>query len=129
MKLRRNTLLPLRFDASGAMIPDHGISPSQVSELLPKLASIRDAIMGTELEMLAGKLPIPAEMEPLDVGFVTLPDRLLAEYESNRNGSELGRLFQRATHLHKIVDRVVVLGIGGSYMGAIAILDSCCQPY
>ena len=129
MKLRRNTLLPLRFDPSGAMIPDHGITPSQMSELLPKLGSIRDAMMTTELEMLAGKLPIPAEMEPLDIGFVTLPDRLLSEYEQNRQGSELGRLFKRATHLHKIVDRVVVLGIGGSYMGARAILESCCQPY
>jgi glucose-6-phosphate isomerase len=27
------------------------------------------------------------------------------------------------------VDRVVVLGIGGSYMGAKALMDACCQPY
>ena len=79
--------------------------------------------------MLAGNRPIPTEMSPLDTGFVTLPDRLLAEYEANRRESELGRLFKRATHLHKIVDRVVVLGIGGSYLGAKAILESCCQPY
>ncbi len=129
MKLRRNTMRPLRFDPTGAMLRNHGFNTEQMSELLPKLGGIRDAIMTTELEMLAGNLPIPAEMEPLDAGFVTMPDRLLSEYEADRQGSELGKLFKRATYLHKIVDRVVVLGIGGSYMGARAILESCCQPY
>lgn len=129
MKLRRNTLRPLRFDPTGAMLPNYGFNTEQMSELLPKLGGIRDAMMTTELEMLAGNLRIPAEMEPLDAGFVTMPDRLLAEYEANRQGSELGRLFKRATHLHQIVDRVVVLGIGGSCMGARAIMESCCQPY
>ena len=129
MKLRRNTLRPIRFDPSGAMLPNYGFNAEQLSELLPKLEGIRDAMMTTELEMLAGSLPTPTEMEPLDAGFVTMPDRLLSEYESNRRESELGRLFKRATRLHKIVDRVVVLGIGGSYMGPRAILESCCQPY
>jgi len=129
MKLRRNTLRPLRFDPSGAMLPNHGIDQGEWLNLLPQLGGIRDEIMTTELDMLAGKLAIPASMEPLDAGFLTMPDRLLTEYESNRQGSELGRLFKRATHLHKIVDRVVVLGVGGSYIGAKAILDSCCQPY
>jgi glucose-6-phosphate isomerase len=120
---------PLRFDASGAMLPQFGIDAGQIKELLPKLAEIRDAMMSTELEMLAGKQAIPATMEPLDAGFVMMPNRLLSEYESDRHNSELGRLFKRASHLHTIVDRVVVLGIGGSYMGARAILESCCQPY
>jgi len=111
------------------MRPKHGIDHEQWLQLLPELGCIRDAMMTTELDMLSGKLPTPPSMDPLDAGFVTMPDRLLSEYESNRQGSQLGRLFKRATHLHKIVDRVVVLGIGGSYMGAKAILESCCQPY
>jgi glucose-6-phosphate isomerase len=111
------------------MLPQFGIDAGQIKELLPKLAEIRDAMMSTELEMLAGKQAIPATMEPLDAGFVMMPNRLLSEYESDRHNSELGRLFKRASHLHTIVDRVVVLGIGGSYMGARAILESCCQPY
>ncbi len=129
MKLRRNTLRPLRFDFSGAMIPNHGIDEGQLKELLPVLGGIRDVLMTTELEMLARKLPIPAEMEPLDAGFVTLPERMITEYEANRQGSELGRLFKRATNLHTIADAVVVLGVGGYYMGARAIMESCCQPY
>jgi glucose-6-phosphate isomerase len=114
LKLRRNTLQPLRFDPSGTLLPDFGIDAVQIADLLPRLGDIRDAMMTSEL---------------LEAGFVTMPDRLLGEYEANRRGSELGRLFKRATHLHKIVDRVVVLGIGGSYLGARSILESCCQPY
>ncbi len=94
-----------------------------------KIGEIRDEMMSTELEMLAKKIPTPAAMEPLDAGFVMMPTRLLQEYESDRSGSELGRLFKRANQVHSLVDRVVVLGIGGSYMGARAILESCCQPY
>ena len=129
MKLRKNTLQPLRFDYSGALGPQYGIEQKEIDGLLPKLAAIRDEIMSTELEMLAKKIPTPSEMEPLDAGFVMMPARLLQEYESDRSGSELGRLFKRANQIHSMVDRVVVLGIGGSYMGARAILESCCQPY
>ena len=129
MKLRRNTLQPLRFDPSGALLPEFGIDAEQLTELYPKLGGIRDAMMSIEMEMLAGNRQTPTDLSPLDADFVTMPDRLLAEYEANRRGSELGRLFKRATHIHKIVDRVVVLGMGGYHFGAKAILESCCQPY
>ena len=43
--------------------------------------------------------------------------------------SELGRMLKTAYRLGQLVDRVVVLGIGGSYMGARALMDACCQPY
>jgi glucose-6-phosphate isomerase len=129
MKLRKNTLHPLRFDYSGALNAQFGITQAQIDNLLPQLDAIRNEMMSTELEMLAGKQAIPAAMEPLDAGFVMMPERLLKEYEADRSGSELGRLFKRANHLHSVVDRVLVLGIGGSYMGARAILESCCQPY
>lgn len=129
MKLRRNALQPLRFDPAGAFVPNHGIDAAQMTAIFPQLGEIRDAMMTTEMEMLSGKVPTPPSMDPLDAGFVLMPNRLMTEYETDRHGSELGRLFKRASHLHTIVDRVVVLGIGGSYMGARAILESCCQPY
>jgi glucose-6-phosphate isomerase len=129
MKLRKNSMNALRFDPSGAFHPEHGIDAVELKSLVLEMGSIRDAMMTTELDLLAGTKTIPDKMNPLDAGFVRMPERLLAEYEANRQGSELGRLFKRATHLHSIVDRVVVLGIGGSYMGARAILESCCQPY
>ena len=34
-----------------------------------------------------------------------------------------------ARQLQESSEAVVILGIGGSYMGAKAILDGCCEPY
>ncbi len=119
----------LRFDPSGAYVGEHGLQAAQVTALLPRLHSIREQICGPESEMLAGKRPIPTEYDPLDAAFFPLPEKLLAEYQADRKGSELGRIFKLAHQLHAAVDRVVVLGIGGSYMGAKALMDSCCQPF
>ena len=131
MKLRRNTLEPLRFDPSGAYIEnisEHGVSKADVQNLAKQLEVIRDAMIGPELETLASHSAFPDLMQPSDVGFYTLPGRLLAECESDRKGSELGRLFKVANRMHAAVDRVVVLGIGGSSLGARVLLDGCCQP-
>lgn len=119
----------LRFDPSGAYVGEHGLQAAQVTALLPRLHTIREQICGPESEMLAGSRPIPPEYDPLDAAFFPLPEKLLAEYQADRKGSELGRIFKLAHQLHAAVDRVVVLGIGGSYMGAKALMDSCCQPF
>lgn len=129
MKLRKKQLRPLRLDIQGAMHAQHGISERDIQDLLPKLDQIRHAMMHDEMEMLAGKKAIPSEYEPLDAAFIDMPERLLRDYEADRQNSELARLFRMANHLQETVDRVVVLGIGGSYMGARALMDGCCQPY
>jgi glucose-6-phosphate isomerase len=129
MKLRKNTMEQLRFDPSGAFNEKFGVSKAEVDKLAKELEAVRDAMVGPELEMLAGKQPIPEAMQPLDVGFYTLPKRLLDEYEKDRQGSELGRLFKVANRIQASADRVVVLGIGGSYMGARALMEGCCEPY
>ena len=73
--------------------------------------------------------PVPKEKDPLDAGFFELPERLLEHYHEKPEESELGRILCRAHRLRDQVDRVVVLGIGGSYMGARALMDACCDPY
>jgi glucose-6-phosphate isomerase len=82
-----------------------------------QLAKIREEMMSGGFDLNAGN------------AFVRGPDELLASYASDRRGSVLGRLFKRASYMHTIVDRVVMLGSGGSCMGAKAILESCCQPF
>ena len=72
---------------------------------------------------------VPPERNPLDAGFMDLPDRLLAGYDQHRDDSELGQILATARRIRETVDRVVVLGIGGSYMGARALMDACCEPY
>ena len=73
---------------------------------------------------------VPAAKQPLDAGFVELPERLLAEYRTSARrqragphpggGQAVGRAWSIAS---------CVLGIGGSYMGARALFESCCHPY
>jgi glucose-6-phosphate isomerase len=72
---------------------------------------------------------VPPEKEPLDAGFIELPERFLAEYQTARSTSQLGRILAAARKLDNLADRVVVLGIGGSYMGARALFEACCHPY
>jgi glucose-6-phosphate isomerase len=64
---------------------------------------------------------------PLDSAFIDLPERLLADYRKQRSTSEVQRILDAARRLAAEVDRVVVLGIGGSSMGARALLESCCD--
>lgn len=119
----------LRFDPSSAFIPNTGLEPADVASLEPTLEMHRDEICDTDVKMLSGQLPIPAEKQPLDAAFYLMPERLLADYEAQRAESELGRILAVTKVLMADVDRVVVLGIGGSYLGAKALMDSCCQPY
>lgn len=119
----------MRFDPSAAFLPETGLEPSQVQSLEPTLAMLRDEMVDIDMQILAGKLPIPDTKQPLDAAFYSLPERLLSEYESGRKSSELGRILGVAKRFQEQLDRVVVLGIGGSYMGARALLDACCQPY
>ena len=66
----------------------------------------------------------PEEMQPLDAAFFDLPERLLDEERPL-----LDRIIAAGDRLAEEVDRVVVLGIGGSYMGARAMFEACCHPY
>ena len=117
MKLRRNSMSPLRFDRTGALNPNCGIDSEQINATTLQLATIRDEMMSGALDLNAGN------------AFVRGPDELLASYAADRRGSVLGRLFKRASYMHTIVDRVVMLGSGGFCTGAKTILESCCQPF
>ncbi|MDP7303641.1 MAG: glucose-6-phosphate isomerase, partial [Pirellulaceae bacterium] len=124
------TIEPLRFDFQSAFFGDQGFSAKKLLELTPQLEAARTEVVETDLQLFAdGESAIPDEKKPLDAGFLQLPERLLAEYYQDRRGSELGRIMQTAKRLREKVDRIVVLGIGGSYMGAKALMDACCQPF
>ena len=63
-------------------------------------------------------------MQPFDAGFFALPERFL-----DQDRQLLEDIVAAADGLAKDVDRVIVLGIGGSYMGARALMEACCHPY
>ncbi len=119
---------PLTFDYSGSLIPVNGVSQGDIDGITAKLQAARDEVLKVDLEQYASG-EIPAEKQPLDAGFTEMPERILEAYHDDRDGSELGRILKTATRLGETVDKVVVLGIGGSYMGARALMETCCHPY
>ncbi len=119
---------PIEYDPSGCFLKQHGIETSQVAELAERLESVRDEVAVDDVRHFH-KGSAPAGKSPLDSHFLDLPEKLLAAYESNREESELGRILATSKRISEQVDRVVVLGIGGSYMGARALMESCCHPY
>ena len=127
----------LSYNASGAMIPETGLSPRDLAWLAPRLEAARNEVLddlalwqslSTSPEQ-APEQAVPPEKQPLDAGFIDLPERLLDEYADKGDMSELARIRAAAERLTAEVDRVVVLGIGGSYMGGRAIFEACCHPF
>ncbi len=118
----------LQFDPSGAINDSYGVTTQQLQALYPRLQQLRQEMVQQDPAQYASG-DIPADKQPLDARFYWLPQELLDEYEQQREASELGRIFKVANTLVKDIDAVVVLGIGGSYMGARAMMDACCNPY
>jgi glucose-6-phosphate isomerase len=118
----------LKYDPQGVMFSPGGLSATEVADLAPKLEAARDEVLDDAGQWAAGA-KVPESKKPLDAGFIELPERLLAELADEGAKSEVARIRVAADRLAATVDRVVVLGIGGSYMGARALLEACCHPY
>ena len=125
---KTNKFAPIKFDPTGCFIDKYGITREQVNSLESRMNEVRDEVLNVDLQLYADG-PVPSEKQPLDAGFTELPERLLDAYHSDRENSELHQILQTAGRIKEAVDRVVVLGIGGSYMGARALMECCCQPY
>lgn len=123
-----HSVAPLRYDSSGVMIAGTGLSPLDLEGLNPRLEQARAEVLA-DAQLWSSGSPVPPEKQPLDAGFIELPERLLAEYRTMRAASQLQRILTAARGLDERVDRVVVLGIGGSYMGARALFEACCHPH
>ena len=121
-------IAPLRFDPSGSFVSGTGLDAAQVAGMKERLLEVRDEVLKTDLQLFSSG-DVPADKQPLDAGFTELPERLLDHYHSDRDNSELGQILATAKRIQDATDRVVVLGIGGSYMGVKALMESCCQPY
>jgi glucose-6-phosphate isomerase len=116
------------YDPSGVFLDETGVSPVDLQALTPRLEAARRELLEDDLRLLAEGV-VPQEKYPLDAAFFELPEEILAEYQADQTNSELGRILKTARRLRDSVDRVVVLGIGGSFMGARALLEACCDPY
>ena len=98
---------------------DNFLPPAQLKAIISQIIQVKQQV-ATERELLEP----PAHLRPLDSGFVDLPDKLLADLRKNKEKSELSRIQALGTQLRELCDRVLILGIGGSYMGARALFES-----
>lgn len=95
------------------------LDPGRLKAFIPQINQMRSQV-ATEREVMVA----PAALKPLDSGFMDLPDRLLAEVRKRPQDCELGRVQNAANRLREQTDRVVILGIGGSHMGARALFEA-----
>ncbi|MGQ9563327.1 MAG: glucose-6-phosphate isomerase [Thermogutta sp.] len=131
MDPRDTKSLTLRYDSTGVEVSsgssaierESGVLAEDLQWLWPRLLACRDEVLAEVELKKRGETP-PPEKNPLDCRFIDLPERLL--------GSErtyLERIRSVCDRFAKGLERVVVLGIGGSYMGARALFEACCHPY
>ncbi|WP_425398385.1 glucose-6-phosphate isomerase [Aeoliella sp.] len=118
----------LKYNLDGTLIGSGGLEAADLEKLATPLTSVREEVLA-DADLWAAGGDVPEAKQPLDAGFHLLPNRLLDELASEGDDSELARLQATADQMTELVDRVVVLGIGGSYMGARALLEACCHPY
>src|SRR4051812_16443028 len=124
----------IEFNYAGVLLP-HADAWTPLAELQAKhylrperLEAVKQQMMQVRQQVASERtMPNPPQkMLPLDSGFIDLPTKLLETYRKRGETSELGRVLAAAHKLKEEVDRVVVLGIGGSYLGARALFDALC---
>jgi len=71
----------------------------------------------------------PAKMQPLQAGFIDLPQQLLDAHRRKGDASDLGRILLQASRLREQADRVIVLGTGGALLAARALFDALCHTH
>ncbi|MCA9038752.1 MAG: glucose-6-phosphate isomerase [Planctomycetaceae bacterium] len=98
------------------------------NDLKPDLEAARAETLA-DVDLLTSGESIPDQKQPLDSGFIMLPANLLEEQKAKGAESLLGQMKETAGKLQPQIDRFVVLGIGGSYMGMRALFEALCHPY
>lgn len=96
-----------------------------------RVDALRQTLVSVRMQVASEREAVnaPPKLKPLDAGFIDLPQRLLDQHRRKGDASELGRILNLSQRLREDVDRVVVLGIGGSYLGARALFDALCHAY
>lgn len=117
--------MSLRYDPSAALALFPDAAPAKIAD---RLTAARDEVLA-DVDLWRSGRSVPAAKQPLDAGFIPMPADLLAAHNGDPRGSLLGRIIEAAAFLRDRIDRLVVLGIGGSYMGARALFEALCDPY
>jgi glucose-6-phosphate isomerase len=122
----QSLLVPVteEWSAAAELRARHFLAPGRLKDLLPRLMQCRSQV-AAEREMRN----VPPEMQPLEAGFIDLPQASLDNYRRKGEASDLGRVLNLATRLREQVDRVVFLGTGGSSLAPRALFEALLSRY
>ncbi len=96
----------LRFDPAATFLSGTGLDKAQVQALEPTLSKHREEIVDIDVQMLAVRCQHPVASNRWMPRFYLMPERLLAEYQQDRRGSELARILAIAKRFQETLDRV-----------------------
>src|SRR5262245_25213832 len=88
----------------------HFLPANQLKDLVPRLMQVRSQV-AAERDLQPAQ--VPPEQQPLDGGFLDLPQKTLDEHRRKGEASVLGHVLAKGKYLRDGVDRVVILGVGG----------------
>ncbi len=100
----------------------------RIESLSNQLLAARDETLN-DVELWQSGRAVPADKQPLDAGFIQWPEELLQDLSDNKAASLIGRLEACGGRLLELADSLVVLGIGGSYMGMRAMFEALRTPF
>jgi glucose-6-phosphate isomerase len=122
----QNLLVPAgeEWNAPAELRARHFVHPARLREILPRLLQCRSQVAG-EREV---RNPAP-DQQPLDAGFIDLPGYLLDQHRRRGDASHLARTLALANRLREEADTVIVLGAGGSSLGARALFEALKSAY
>jgi glucose-6-phosphate isomerase len=103
---------------------EHFLPPERLDAMRTLMTAVRGQV-ASERELANP----PPKLLPLQAGFIDLPQKTLDAFRKKGETSELGKVLRLATRLRENCDRVVILGIGGSYLGARALFEALCHSY
>jgi glucose-6-phosphate isomerase len=102
----------------------HFLAPERLEAIKPAAMNVRGRI-AAERELQN----IPAKELPLQPGFIDLPQKYLDNFRRKQDASEVGRIIRTAHRIKENFDRVVVMGVGGSSLGAKALFQALCHTH
>lgn len=115
----------LRYDPTAA----HAlVKKKHLKKIEEDLLAARAEVFA-DVNLLRSGDKLPKKKQPLDSGYIPLPAELLDEREEHPAASLLGRIEEAAEELRNRIDRLVLLGIGGSYMGTRALFEALCHRW
>jgi glucose-6-phosphate isomerase len=112
------------WSAAAELRAQNFLPQPRLKELVPRLLQVRSQI-AAERDLQQ----VPPELQPLEAGFIDLPQRMLDEQRRNAEAGVLGRIIATAARLREQLDRVIILGVGGADLGISAILSALRSSY